>query len=306
MSSHFTPSIIPDFFLPNTVASSNSNTAAAPRTTLPPHDVLSADLAEATPPFRKGQHSPSELVMLVVQRLNSIPASLPDSSSLKTLLQVMQICAALDSGIAPSQTLRSTMWDSTTHIESDMGDSERVASDSKKRLTIWDNTKHLENYLLIFSKFFFNDGLGLDKIELEVTGDPIPRTKPGTTFGTTTKISSRKAQILIYNRSSTEDPIQRRQQILGTLLHEMCHALFVLYVKRKDRTDVEKRANGIGLTGYGHAWVKVMEAIEKRIAERPATVPEMSAVLGVEEIAQSIARARRRERNRVKARRRGG
>jgi len=152
----------------------------------------------------------------------------------------------------------------------------RLAQDSDADMRCWLSKAILTKYMELFASLFFcKDMITYISIKIEKfrlypngpKGSPLGVTNPDPSKG------SACVEISLSTRSDLNgqtNRVVRRAEILHTLLHEMTHAIFVIYGCYGSRCQaITTRWAAGGFSGHGPSWVAVFRALIERMDRDP-------------------------------------
>jgi hypothetical protein len=147
----------------------------------------------------------------------------------------------------------------------------------------WVQQRSAQDLLLLYFEYFntmiFGGGLNALRCTLELA-EPNPEQKErkvlGTTIDTRQRLEITKhnitAHIQVFVRQqpkseTVEQKVQLLQDYLGTMLHEMVHAFFSIYVCKCDDRCVKyyHEYSESGVTGHGEPFLKASRSIERLV-----------------------------------------
>ena len=145
----------------------------------------------------------------------------------------------------------------------------RYRNISEKDVSAWPTVPDLEEYMKAFDDFFFFGALKI-WVRIELQHNDIP-CDGGICVGTT-QFDLNPPQVLIKmsNRHAIwKDPNHRYNSILGTLLHEMVHALFLFYgCKCRSCTTDDAKRRTVGFTGHGPSWKSLAVEVQATVGRQ--------------------------------------
>ncbi|KAI4132925.1 MAG: hypothetical protein LQ347_002359 [Umbilicaria vellea] len=142
----------------------------------------------------------------------------------------------------------------------------RYMNITQDNVSAWPTLSDLHDYLKAFDDFFFFGALK-DWIRLDLQHDDIPCCGVIAVGLTRSDAGPPGTLITITDRHALwQEPAYRYNEILGTLLHEMVHALFSVYSCNCAQCLVDEAVvASVGLTGHGPVWQSLAARVEEAV-----------------------------------------
>lgn len=146
----------------------------------------------------------------------------------------------------------------------------RIAKLNAEMDSTWPAHKDMVSYMKAFDHFFFGGHLQC-RTKLLVCECSMELNGMEAVGETELDLKKKSPSILITisrQHHLFADPEDRRREVLGTLLHEMAHGLFMLYsCDSMHSLDDRFRCEFVGRTGHGPTWKSLALLIQEKFAE---------------------------------------
>lgn len=150
-----------------------------------------------------------------------------------------------------------------------------IARHSNPDMRSWLSKKTMTKYMKLFAQLFFFKHM-IPYISISMGGYVPDHDNDSEPYGLTAYDEKKDApHVKIWLSkclflSGKENQVQRRTEILHTLLHEMTHAIFMIYCCNGSEcwTD-ENLRDTMGLTGHGPSWAAVFLALKEKLLQIP-------------------------------------